>query len=153
MDSPPERDVVKTNEKKKEKITVCFRCNKPGHKALACKMAADRSCFSSGDSGHMAKNCPTQPRAGPSRVQMVDEENNCIKMMGIGGMRLNALIDSGCKVSTIQWRFAGNAGRLEDTNTTLVGFGGKKVKVDKLVRETVKHDEIEVPVSLNVVPN
>ena len=154
MDAPSERDVVKSSERRKEKSAMCYRCNKPGHKAVACKaVAAERSCFSCGESGHLAKSCSKSPRAGPSRVQIVDEENNFIKMVGIGGMRVNALIDSGCKVSTIQWRFAGNAGRLEDTNTTLVGFGGKKVKVDKMVRATVKLDDIEVPVKLNVVPN
>lgn len=140
-------------ERRKDKANTCFRCHQPGHKAVSCKMAVDRSCFNCGESGHMAKSCPKPSKISASRVQVVDEENNFIKMVGVGGMKLNALIDSGCKVSTIQGRFASTVGKLVEANTTLVGFGGRKVKVDKKIEVTVKLDEIEVPVVLNVVPN
>lgn len=140
--------------KKRDKVMNCYRCNQPGHKAVACPSVGERCCYNCGVSGHMAKNCPSpKPRPGPSKMQVVDEENNFVKVVEIGGIKLNALIDSGCKVSTIQSRFADQVGNSEVTNTVLVGFGGKKVSVDKVVKSCVKLDEIAVPVKLNVVPN
>lgn len=140
--------------KKRDKVMNCYRCNQPGHKAVACPSVGERCCYNWGVSGHMAKNCPSpKPRPGPSKKQVVDEENNFVKVVEIGGIKLNALIDSGCKVSTIQSRFADQVGNSEVTNTVLVGFGGKKVSVDKVVKSCVKLDEIAVPVKHNVVPN
>ncbi|XP_055621906.1 uncharacterized protein LOC129765530 [Toxorhynchites rutilus septentrionalis] len=142
-------------ERKKEKVVACYRCRQTGHKAISCPTVPERCCYNCGVSGHMAKNCPNPkpPKAGPSRMQVVDEENNFVRVVELGDMQLTALIDSGCKVSTIQSRFAEKVGNIETTNTTLVGFGGKKVNVDQIVRTVVRLDDIEVPVKLNVVPN
>ncbi|XP_065089029.1 uncharacterized protein LOC135710391 [Ochlerotatus camptorhynchus] len=154
-DTPSESVAARVTERQKEKVATCYRCSQPGHKAMSCPAFAERCCYNCGVSGNMAKNCPNPkpPKAGPSRMQVVDEDNNFVRVVEVAGMKLNALIDSGCKVSTIQCRFAEKAGNSEMANTTLVGFGGRKVNVDKIVRSNVKLDEIEVPVKLNVVPN
>lgn len=52
-----------------KKILLCYRCNKPGHKAIGCMVKGERFCFKCKTKGVTIRTCPNckQPGNGPSR--------------------------------------------------------------------------------------
>lgn len=53
-----------------KKEIVCFRCKKPGHKAIGCAMPGTKHCFKCNREGYTVRNCPncTKQGNGPRRT-------------------------------------------------------------------------------------
>lgn len=51
-------EIATTSVQENKKEIVCFRCRKPGHRAVGCALPKKFQCFKCGKDGHTVKTCP-----------------------------------------------------------------------------------------------
>ncbi|KAJ8930990.1 hypothetical protein NQ314_016160 [Rhamnusium bicolor] len=57
-------NVTPTSIGSNKKEIVCFRCKKPGHKAIGCAMPGGKYCFKCNREGYTVRNCPNCAKQG-----------------------------------------------------------------------------------------
>lgn len=116
--------------------------------------------------GHISTDCPrrrtvargemrrtVEPASGGRgilNVNTLDDEGEgrCQAKVGMGKIKIRALVDSGANVSTIRTKIAGLAGTPRFVKGTLHGFGGAKVEVNTKRETRIQLDDIEVVADL-----
>ena len=84
---------------------------------------------------------------------MIQRKSAFVKSATIGGRKLDALVDTGAKVSTIKQCYAMQLGDLQPCVKVLQGFGSKQVAVQSLCVAKFKIDQVELLAKFHVVPD
>ncbi|GFQ65312.1 transposon Tf2-6 polyprotein [Trichonephila clavata] len=134
---------------------ICFNCGLKNHISKNC-IHKDKGlkCFRCEAFGHIASECPNNSDTKPDVSHLiVDRENALNKNVLIGGLVLNALIDSGSQATLIRKSVFDrlNPVQLFPLNSTLTGFGKSQVRPFGYFRDDIQIDEFKCNVEICVV--
>ena len=118
---------------------VCYRCNKPDHRAEQCKYK-NFQCKNCSKIGHLTSACRSKPiqqgdknRRNPNRqVSAVADRNTRVtKMVNINGMPARLTMDTGAEVTLISARIWETLGKptLRAPSVSLTVADGRSLKV------------------------
>lgn len=119
----------------------CYNCGETGHRSNECKSKKDGAkCLKCNNLGNKSFECrkkqnsqdKTTSSTDNAKVHKIEVEysENMNKTMTIQNAELTALVDTGCSVNLIREDVLPSIGLIiqENTDITLNGFGGSKVK-------------------------
>ncbi|KAJ8937520.1 hypothetical protein NQ314_011811, partial [Rhamnusium bicolor] len=98
-------DIAGPSSRISKKEIVCYRCNKPGHKAIGCAMATKIICFKCKKEGYTVRTCPTCSKKGnETRHFILDHAQNDERpylKVSVLGKPLLGLLDSGASTTIL----------------------------------------------------
>ncbi|GFU77091.1 transposon Ty3-G Gag-Pol polyprotein [Trichonephila clavipes] len=137
------------------KKKVCFNCGDPNHFSRDCMHKNEEiKCFRCDVSGHKASECPDHNDTKLDVAHLIiNKEETSTKKVLIGDLILDALIDSGSRVTLIQKSIYDkiNHVQLFPLNTTLRGFSNSKVRLFGYFKDDIQIDDLKCNVEICVV--
>ncbi|GFV64083.1 transposon Tf2-6 polyprotein [Trichonephila clavipes] len=139
------------NYKKK----VCFNCGDPNNISQNCMYKNEEiKCFRCEVFGHKASECPDNNDTKLDVAHLIiNKEETLTKKVLIDGLILDALIDSGSRVTLMRKSVYDkiNHVQLSSLNTTSRGFSNSKVRVFGYFKDDIQIDDLKCNVEICVV--
>ncbi|GFY20196.1 elongation factor 2 [Trichonephila clavipes] len=137
------------------KKKLCFNCGNPNHISRNCMYKNERiKCFRCEVFGHKASECPDNNDTKLDIAHLIiNKEETLTKKVLIDGLILDALIDSGSRVTLMRKSVYDkiNHVQLFPLNTTLRGFSNSKVRVFGYFKDDIQIDDLKCNVEICVV--